>query len=83
MNHVELHNQLSGVLADLLDGKAKPQFAREYFNGAGKLIANCKNELIAVSMGAKIDVPLLEISADEAGNLIPIKDVRKAISVTP
>ena len=80
MNHVELHNQLSNVLNDLLEGKAKPQFAREYFNGAGKLIANCKNELIAVSMGAKIDVPLLDISADETGKLIPLKDVAKMIT---
>lgn len=79
MNHVELHNNLSNVLKDLMEGNAKPQFARECFNGAGKLIANCKNELIAVSMGAKIDVPLLEISADESGNLIPLKDVQKFI----
>lgn len=79
MNHVELHNNLSSVLNDLLEGKAKPQFAREYFNGAGKLIANCKNELIAVSMGAKIDVPLLGISADESGQLIPLKDAHKMI----
>lgn len=79
MNHVELHDKLSGVLNDLMDGKAKPQFAREYFNGAGKLIANCKNELIAVSMGAKIDVPLLEISANESGALIPMRDIEKRI----
>lgn len=80
MNHVQLHNQMSTVLQDLLDGKTKPQFAREYFNGAGKLIANCKNELIAVSMGAKIDVPLLEISADDSGKLIPLKDVAKMVT---
>lgn len=76
MNHKQLHDQMSQVLNDLLEGKAKPQFAREYFNGAGKLIANCKNELIAVSMGAKIDVPLLEISADETGKLIPLNDIK-------
>ena len=76
MNHTELHNQMSKILQDLVDGKAKPQFAREYFNGAGKLIANCKNELIAVNMGAKIEIPLLEISADQSGNLIPLKGLR-------
>lgn len=80
MNHIELHDQMSKVLSDLLEGKAKPQFAREYFNGAGKLIANCKNELIAVSMGAKIDVPLLQISADESGKLIPLEDMKKLIA---
>lgn len=80
MNHVELHNQLSQVLSDLMEGKAKPQFAREYFNGAGKLIANCKNELIAVSMGAKIEVPLLEISATESGELIPLADLQKMVT---
>lgn len=80
MNHIQLHDQMSQVLSDLLDGKAKPQFAREYFNGAGKLIANCKNELIAVSMGAKIDVPLLSISADESGKLIPLDDMKKLIA---
>lgn len=79
MNHVELHNNLSKVLNDLVEGTAKPQFAREYFNGAGKLIANCKNELIAVSMGAKIDIPLLDIKADQAGNLISLKDIPKMI----
>lgn len=80
MNHIELHNQMSDVLKDLLDGKAKPQFAREYFNGAGKLIANCKNELIAVNMGAKIDIPLLGISADESGRLIPLAGVGRMIT---
>jgi len=79
MNHKELHDQMSSILQDLVEGKAKSQFAREYFNGAGKLINNCKNELIAISMGAKIDVPLLEISADESGQLIPLKDVKKMI----
>lgn len=77
MNHIQLHDQMSTVLQNLLDGKAKPQFAREYFNGAGKLIANCKNELIAVNMGAKIDIPLLGISADESGRLIPLKGLNK------
>lgn len=76
MNHIELHNQLSKVLSDLQGGDVKPQFAREYFNGAGKLIANCKNELIAVNMGARIDVPLLDITADESGRLIPLKDIK-------
>lgn len=73
MNHKELHDNLSTILSELVGGKAKPQFAREYFNGAGKLIANCKNELIAISMGARIDVPLLEIKADESGKLLSMK----------
>lgn len=64
MNHIELHNKMSDVLQDLLDGKVKPQFAREYFNGCGKLINNCKNELVATSMGMKVDIPLLEIDKD-------------------
>jgi hypothetical protein len=77
MDHVQLHDQMSQILKDLVDGKAKPQFAREYFNGAGKLIANCKNELIAINMGAKIEVPLLNLSANDAGQLIPLGDNSK------
>lgn len=65
MNHKELHDNLSTILTELVAGNVKPQFAREYFNGAGKLIANCKNELIAVSMGASVDIPLLDIKAEE------------------
>lgn len=79
MNHKELHDNLSKVLIELQDGTTKPQFAREYFNGAGKLIANCKNELIAVSMGARIDIPLLEIKANETGQLIPLGQIPKAL----
>lgn len=77
MDHVELHNKMSKMLNDLQEGNVKPQFAREYFNGAGKLIANCKNELIAINMGAKIDVPLLNLSADDSGKLIPLGDFEK------
>lgn len=73
MNHVKLHNEMSKVLQDLIDGKVKPQYAREIFNGSGKLINNCKNELVAISMGAKIEVPLLEITATESGQLKSMK----------
>lgn len=80
MDHIELHDELSQVLKDLKEGKTKSQFAREYFNGAGKLIANCKNELIAVSMGAKVDVPLLGLKADDTGQLIPFtRDIKKVL----
>lgn len=76
MNHVQLHDRVSDILDKLIAGEVKPQLAREYFNGAGKLIANCKNELIAVNMGAKLDIPLLDITANDSGQLIPLKDVK-------
>lgn len=79
MDHVQLHNEVSEILDRLKSGEVKPQFAREYFNGAGKLIANCKNELIAVNMGAKIDIPLLNLTAEESGRLIPLSNKTKEL----
>lgn len=77
MNHVELHNNLSNLLNDLADGTVRPEYAREYFNGTGKLIANCKNELIAVSMGAALEIPLLDISSAESKKLVRPSSVKK------
>lgn len=65
MNHIQLHEKLSEMLLDLQEGRTQPNLAREYFNGAGKLIANCKNELIASSMGASVDIPLLGLKSGD------------------
>ena len=61
MNHKELHKMLSEDFKNLRSGKLSPQKAREIFNGAGKIINNCKNELQAIAMGLNVDVPLLGI----------------------
>lgn len=65
MDHKELHNFLSQDFKDLRSGKLSPQKAREIFNGAGKIINNCKNELQAIAMGLNCDVPLLGIKQVE------------------
>lgn len=65
MNAKELHEKMWDMLSQLEEGKVKPQFAKEYFNGCGKLINNCKNQLQAISMGCPVDVDLLELKADE------------------
>lgn len=65
MNHKELHKILSEDLKALRDGSLEPKKAREIFNGAGKIINNCRNELLAISMGINIDIPLLEITKKE------------------
>lgn len=65
MDHINLHNQMSKLLSELQEGTVDTKLAREYFNGAGKLIANCKNELIAASMGAELEIPLLGISSKD------------------
>lgn len=70
MNHIELHNQMSAMLKKLQNGQVKPQLAKEFFNGCGKILNNCSNELIAISMGAKVDIPLFEIKADDTVKLI-------------
>lgn len=61
MDHKELHKCLSEDFKALRAGKLSPQKAREIFNGAGKIINNCKNELAAISMGISVDVPLLGV----------------------
>jgi hypothetical protein len=66
MNHIELHEKLSKTLDELESGKIKPQNAKEYFNGCGKMINLCKTELEAIQMGADIAVPLLEIKEGDA-----------------
>jgi hypothetical protein len=63
MNHVEAHNKLSTMIDKLEKGIVKPQFAKEVFNGYGKLLANCKNELNAINLGFPVDVPLLGIKS--------------------
>lgn len=65
MNHIQLHEALSEDFKNLRSGKLKPQQAREIFNGAGKLIANCKNELVSIHMGFSVDVPLLGIKKED------------------
>jgi len=70
MNHVEAHNKMSTMLEKLEKGQVKPQFAKEIFNGYGKLLANCKNELSAINMGFPMDVPLLGIKQEEAEQLV-------------
>lgn len=69
MNHIQLHNLLSETLTQLKKGTIDPQLAKQIFNGSGKLIQNCRNELIAAHMGIAIEVPLLEISKKESVKL--------------
>lgn len=70
MNHVEAHNKMSTMLDKLERGQVKPQFAKEIFNGYGKLLANCKNELHAINMGFAMDVPLLGIKQADAEQVV-------------
>lgn len=65
MNHIELHHDLSDVFKRLKTGQLKPQLAKEIFNGAGKLINNCRNEIVGVQMGFDLEIPLLDIKKDE------------------
>lgn len=69
MNHVELHTELSRTFKKLTAGQLKPQLAKEIFNGAGKIINNCRNELQAIHLGFDCDVPLLGIKQADAGKL--------------
>lgn len=61
MNHAQLHQEMSNIFTELRAKKISPKDAKELFNGAGKIISNCKNELQAMQMGFKMDVPLLGI----------------------
>ena len=69
MNHIQLHNELSDTLLKLKSGEIEPKLAKEIFNGAGKLIANCRTELVAASFGIPMEIPLLEISKDDSRRL--------------
>lgn len=69
MNHIELHKELSDTFKKLKSGKVDPKLAKEIFNGAGKIIANCKKELIAANLGIEIEIPLLEITKEESKKL--------------
>lgn len=69
MNHIDLHNLLSDTLTKLKKGTIDPQLAKQIFNGSGKLIQNCRNELIAAHMGIPIEIPLLQISKKESSKL--------------
>lgn len=66
MNHIQLHKLLSATLTGLKSGTIEPQFAKQIFNGSGKLIQNCRNEMIAAHMGIAIEIPLLGISKKES-----------------
>lgn len=80
MNHVELHNKMSDVLDRLYKGQMKKEFAKEFFNGAGKLISNCKNELDGIQKGYQLDVPLLGIKAIDSQphkQLVQEKEIKK------
>lgn len=70
MNHVEAHNKMSTMLEKLERGQVKPQFAKEVFNGYGKLMANTKNELAAINMGFPVEVPMLGIKQIDAEELM-------------
>lgn len=61
----ELHRKMWDMLSKMENKEVKPQFAKEYFNGCGKIINHCKNQLQAISMGCPVDVDLLEIKGDE------------------
>lgn len=82
MNHVELHEKMSKTFIKLTTGEMKPQLAKEIFNGAGKIINNCRNELTAISMGIPLDVPLLEIKQVDCEKLgiVGTKEAKKLAS---
>jgi hypothetical protein len=61
MKHTELHEELSKIFTELRTKKIEVKQAKELFNGASKILSNCKNELQAIQMGFKVDVPLLGI----------------------
>ena len=69
MNHVQLHALLSETLIRLKAGKIHPLEAKQIFNGSGKLIQNCRNELIAAHMGVPMEIPLLGVSKKESKKL--------------
>lgn len=69
MNHIQLHRLLSETLLELKKGKIEPQMAKTIFNGAGKIIQNARNEIIAANMGVPIEIPLLGISKRESVKL--------------
>lgn len=66
MDHKQLHAVMSEDLMKLRAGKITPKEAKEIFNGCGKIILNCRNELVAMGMGFDMDVPLLGIKAIES-----------------
>ena len=74
LNAKVLHQKMWDMLEKMEKGEVKTQFAKEYFNGCGKVINHCKNQLQAISMGCRVDVDLLEIKADDI-NLDFIKPV--------
>lgn len=69
MNHIQLHSLLSETLAGLKAGTIDQSLAKQIFNGSGKLIQNCRNELIAAHLGIEIEIPLLEIKKAESKKL--------------
>lgn len=64
---------MSDIFKRMKTGQLKPQLGKELFNGAGKIINNCRNELAAIQMGFEVEVPLLEIKKGESKNLISKK----------
>lgn len=69
MNHVQLHNELSDTFKKLKSGKIELKLAKEIFNGAGKPIQNCKNEIIVASFGIPVEIPLMEINKEQSKQL--------------
>lgn len=69
MNHVQLHNELCQVFKKLKAGRIETKKAKELFNGAGKIIQNCRNEIVVAGMGVPIEIPLMGISKEDSKKL--------------
>lgn len=76
MNHVELHNELCVIFKKLKAGRIETKKAKELFNGAGKIIQNCRNEIVVAGMGVPIEIPLLGISKEDSRKLVSDKTLR-------
>lgn len=76
MTHTELHAQLSATLKQLVARKIKPTEAKEIFNGSGKIIANCKNEIATIQMGYPVDIPLMGIKQADVNKQLRIETAK-------
>jgi hypothetical protein len=58
------------MLEKMERGQVKAQFAKEYFNGTGKIQNNAKLEMQAIILGFPVEVPLLGIKLADAESLL-------------
>jgi len=66
MNTAELHQRAKDTLIKLQSGQLKKELAKEIFNGVGKIVNINKVGLEAIALGFPTDVPLCEITKEDA-----------------